>query len=65
MQQREANMKALLEFCLCLTPTVVMWVCAYEFGVITTIVILLGLLIITMLVYYILKYILKIVTLLS
>lgn len=66
MQQRsEANMKALFDFCLCLTPAVVMWVCAYEFGMITTIVILLGLLMITMLVYYILKYILKIVTILS
>lgn len=66
MQQRsEANMKVLFEFCIGLLPTVIMWTIAAKYGMVTTIVVLLGLLIITMLVYYILKYILRIVTILS
>lgn len=58
-------MKALFEFCLGLMPTVIMWAFAVKCGIILTIAVLLGLLIITMLVYYILKYILKIVTILT
>lgn len=58
-------MKALFEFCLGLMPTVIMWAFAVKYGIILTIAVLLGLLIITMLVYYILKYILKIVTILT
>ena len=58
-------MKVWFKFCIGLLPTIIMWTIAAKYGMVTTIVILLGLLMITMLVYYILKYILKIVTILS
>ena len=58
-------MKVWFKFCIGLLPTIIMWAIAAKYGMITTIVILLGLLIITMLVYYILKYILRIVTILN